>query len=1032
VELDGKPDWADDPVEVVSYWSKSGNDTYYSEGNVNITNTLNLGNGSIRYNDSLGKYEYYNTTDWNEIGSGSSGGTSTMGLSNPDYDSGWINGNSGENILTHNLGIENYLVDIEQKGVSLSLKNSSDMVLLANMNGTEGYNTDATIDATGRQIFDFEGNAHINTSNYKLGDSALKLDGDEDYLNFTNNEDFNLSTNDFTIELWVYLNSIQSSGTSTKIRNIFVDSYGYGGAGAMFSYSTCVDSVDRLNFRDGTSTECDLSSDADVLSLNTWYHVVVTRESGIGKLYLDGNLIDSNTMTGNIDNNYDLFVGAAVNPSWRASNRDLDGSIDELVIYKGKALSSQDILDHYNTNRDVYEINQNSTSITIKKSDYVSQFRVKLWKEGSLEGNWSGNLTVDESLNLGNGTIWFNDSDNKYYYYNTTDWNVIGSGEDSGGSIPDGALVQFDSETCPNGWIPADGTSGTPNLINITIDGQSVLRKQYVEGVDDGFNVTGTDWTTSSAVAIPYQTSDGAWRMKFNIAGTLSSTTASFTGTISGIATPANGQSMSSVLRESGVADRTVTRDSLTQSSNTFVVASAGNFDIITIASDIELASKPTWADEDSTLMYCQKTESDSSESNSFWQRVGDIVSLANLSNILHVGDTIKFNANLSLFANTTSIFYNNGSSTFNLVQTETPGQVVSFNQETCPLGWVLADGSNSTPDLRGIFVRGSGVSGVIDYANGSDMSADFGEYVNDSIQGHEHDASGLTFSGNVLATHTHTSGSYAVNGNHQHFVLNGDISESGPFTNEHMARRSVSFGYTLTTTTTEPDRALTGLAGNNQDIDGTSQAKTAGTPSGSIGGTTAVPSDDGTNGEPRTGAETAPASYAMIYCVKTAEDTQQSNSIWQTIGNIISPVNSSKTVEIVDLNVTGNFVANKQYVEGVDAGFNVTGTDWTTNRAVAIPYQTSDGAWRMKFNIVGILSPITDSLSLTLSGITSINEPLAKQSVTLGTTTTAAVVHKNFIDTNSNVFNLQFDRDATRWLVSGDIELDSKPTWAD
>ena len=39
------------------------------------------------------------------------------------------------------------------------------------------------------------------------------------------------------------------------------------------------------------------------------------------------------------------------------------------------------------------------------------------------------------------------------------------------GSVPSGAVMAFDLADCPDGWIPADGTMLTPNLIDRTIVG---------------------------------------------------------------------------------------------------------------------------------------------------------------------------------------------------------------------------------------------------------------------------------------------------------------------------------------------------------------------------------------------------------------------------------------------------------------------------------------------------------------------------------------------------------------------------------
>jgi hypothetical protein len=162
------------------------------------------------------------------------------------------------------------------------------------------------------------------------------------------------------------------------------------------------------------------------------------------------------------------------------------------------------------------------------------------------------------------------------------------------------------------------------------------------------------------------------------------------------------------------------------------------------------------------------------------------------------------------------------------------PNAIMAFNQATCPTGWVLADGTSGTPDLRGIFLRGSGTSGILNYSNGSlgRFSATYGLYKNDSLQGHNH----------II--------SYAYDTiNSANAVVVGGGGATGP----------IVYAATLST--------------------------------------------DGINGVPRTGAETNPAYYATIYCVKTAEDTSVSNSIWGESGNNIILQNTSKNLIINNTN---------------------------------------------------------------------------------------------------------------------------------
>lgn len=157
---------------------------------------------------------------------------------------------------------------------------------------------------------------------------------------------------------------------------------------------------------------------------------------------------------------------------------------------------------------------------------------------------------------------------------------------------------------------------------------------------------------------------------------------------------------------------------------------------------------------------------------------------------------------------------------------------VVAFNRADCPPGWQLADGTGGTPDLRGIFIRGAGVSGVLQMANGTNFSSTYGVYNNDSIQAHNHTIR------------------YAVD----------NLDNSGS---------------------------------SNRDDFGNSGG--ASTREGSVLG-----ASNANAGEPRTGAETAPASYSMIYCIKTATDAPTSNSIWNVLSDgVTTLVNSSSDFAI-------------------------------------------------------------------------------------------------------------------------------------
>lgn len=64
--------------------------------------------------------------------------------------------------------------------------------------------TDSSPSARSATVY---GNAKISTAQSKFGGASIRLDGAGDYITFPNSSAFDLSTGDFTIEAWLYLNT---------------------------------------------------------------------------------------------------------------------------------------------------------------------------------------------------------------------------------------------------------------------------------------------------------------------------------------------------------------------------------------------------------------------------------------------------------------------------------------------------------------------------------------------------------------------------------------------------------------------------------------------------------------------------------------------------------------------------------------------------------------------------------------------------------------------------------------------------------
>jgi hypothetical protein len=123
-------------------------------------------------------------------------------------------------------------------------------------------------------------------------------------------------------------------------------------------------------------------------------------------------------------------------------------------------------------------------------------------------------------------------------------------------------------------------------------------------------------------------------------------------------------------------------------------------------------------------------------------------------------------------------------------------------------------------------------------------------------------------------------------------------------------------------------------------------------------------------------------------------------------------------------------FGPSKQYLgDGTD--FTVTGTNWTTTRAVAIPYQTADGSWKLWFQIYGGISVAVASITLTISGVTFKTGTFG---VTPSYQLSGGATYTLFARANSATGTLSLQYSAATvdsLIVFGDVELDSKPTFA-
>ena len=190
----------------------------------------------------------------------------------------------------------------------------SSVSLLLHMNGSNNSTT-FTDSSLGAITVTANGDAKISTAQSKFGGASGAFDGAGDYLSCSLNA---FSTNDFTIETWVRMNSfanyrmLYDSRTSDGDNSGFV--WGVNGSGTLFVY------LGSFVLVTGT------------LSTGTWAHVALTRASGTWRIFIDGAL-----QTGTYSNSGDLTRTATrVGMDW-ATLYGVDGYLDDFRITNGVA-----------------------------------------------------------------------------------------------------------------------------------------------------------------------------------------------------------------------------------------------------------------------------------------------------------------------------------------------------------------------------------------------------------------------------------------------------------------------------------------------------------------------------------------------------------------------------------------------------------------------------------------------------------------------------------------------------------------------
>jgi len=535
-------------IECWVYWQGGGGNLFsqrhaYNNNNTGMTfRTSTLNKFSFFYGNGLGAFTTSSGSltqnTWIHVALTRNGNTFTM----------WVNGQSdGTNTISatmiyyppvigrvQGLGVEyfnGYLDDFRiTKGVArytgnfnpptVELPDPSDpdfsnVSLLLHGNGTNGSTTFRDSSNNSHAIT-ANGDAEISTTENKFGGASMYFDGNGDYLNIPDSDQFEIGSGDFTFEAWIYLTGYSAAYTGQNyIAEIVCKDSLNTGRGFMFQVTGTSTSWTTLQLVLFSSNTSFVSTEATTsFSLNTWYHVAAVRNGTSVRLYKDGIDVGGNTNAVSVQNTQTVVAVGSESPYYISQGYAyyFPGYIDDLRITKGVARYTSNFTPPTAPLPDETVVT-NGLVLHLDAGNSASYpGSGTTWTDLSGNGN-NGTLTNGPTYDSSDGGSIVFDGDNDYIDLGTIGvshplqldngltiswWGIRGSG----GDVFQRIIDKSNSGVAANGWGIYPRNTTTP---------ESQLTLAY-NGTDNIINsstkISSTSWQNWS---ITWSSSSGQW-----------------------------------------------------------------------------------------------------------------------------------------------------------------------------------------------------------------------------------------------------------------------------------------------------------------------------------------------------------------------------------------------------------------------------------------------------------------------------------------------------------------------------------------
>jgi hypothetical protein len=179
---------------------------------------------------------------------------------------------------------------------------------------------------------------------------SIVFNGTSSYITLGTNSNLNFGTGDFTIDCWYNL-----SATTPNDQGILNDIAGTFSSGSVLFKARQNSSGGKVSLQayDFSSVGGRIVTSSTTIAASTWYNATITRIGNSFTLYINGRSESTGTFAGsmNFNNNNGTYIGYSI---LDAANGYLNGRIPNIKIYKGKGLTSTEVLQNYNATKSRY------------------------------------------------------------------------------------------------------------------------------------------------------------------------------------------------------------------------------------------------------------------------------------------------------------------------------------------------------------------------------------------------------------------------------------------------------------------------------------------------------------------------------------------------------------------------------------------------------------------------------------------------------------------------------------------------------